>query len=75
MAGPPLYRPQPPGGALRGRLPSCFLFACWIGANLARGRKPECRCFGQLHSEPAGWNTLARNGVSAAVAGFVLWQG
>ena len=58
-----------------GALALLLLFVAGIGANLARGRKPECRCFGQLHSEPAGWNTLARNGFLAAVAGFVLWQG
>jgi uncharacterized membrane protein YphA (DoxX/SURF4 family) len=58
-----------------GALALLLVFVAGIGANLARGRKPECRCFGQLHSEPAGWNTLARNGFLAAVAGFVLWQG
>jgi peroxiredoxin len=50
-------------------------FAAGIGINLARGRKPECHCFGQWHSAPAGWKTLARNGALAAVAGFVVWQG
>ena len=50
------------------------LFAAAIGANLARGRKPECRCFGQLHLAPAGWSTLARNTVLAAPAAFVIWQ-
>jgi peroxiredoxin len=52
-----------------------LLFVAGIAANLARGRKPECRCFGQLHSEPAGWKTLARNVALATVAGFVVWQG
>jgi methylamine dehydrogenase accessory protein MauD len=52
-----------------------LLFVVGIGANLARGRKPNCHCFGQLHSEPAGWKTLVRNGVLAAVAGFVVWWG
>jgi methylamine dehydrogenase accessory protein MauD len=52
-----------------------LVFAVGIGANLARGHKPDCHCFGQLHSEPAGWNTLIRNGLLAAVAGFVVWQG
>src|SRR3712207_9448411 len=49
-------------GAL-GALLLLLLFAVAIGANLARGRKPNCRCFGQLHSAPAGWSTLARNAV------------
>jgi len=52
-----------------------LLFVVGIGINLARGRKPECHCFGQLHSAPAGPKTLARNGVLAAVAAFVVWQG
>src|SRR5215208_7419515 len=58
-----------------GALALLLLFLAALGANLARGRNPECRCFGQLHSEPAGWKTLVRNGVLAAVAGFVLWRG
>ena len=52
-----------------------LLFAAAIGANLARGRKPNCRCFGQVHSAPAGWSTLARNAVLAVPAAFVVWQG
>jgi thiol-disulfide isomerase/thioredoxin len=58
-----------------GALGLLLLFVVGIGVSLARGRQPECHCFGQLHSAPAGWKTLARNGVLAAVAGFVLWAG
>ena len=61
-------------GAL-GALALLLLFIAGIGLNLARGRKLACHCFGQLHSAPAGWNTLARNGVLAAVAGFLVWEG
>ena len=61
-------------GAL-GALTLLSVFVVGITYNLARGRKPECHCFGQLHSAPAGWKTLARNGVLAAIAGFVLWAG
>src|SRR3712207_3341827 len=61
-------------GAL-GALALLSLFVAGIGINLARGRKPDCHCFGQLHSAPAGWKTLARNAVLAALAGFVLWEG
>jgi peroxiredoxin len=61
-------------GAL-GALGLLLLFVVGISINLARGRKPDCHCFGQLHSAPAGWKTLARNGVLAAIAGFVLWAG
>jgi peroxiredoxin len=52
-----------------------LLFMVGIGVNLVRGRKPECHCFGQLHSAPAGWKTLARNGALAAVAGLLVWGG
>ncbi len=58
-----------------GALALLLLFVTGIAVNLARGHKPDCHCFGQLHSAPAGWKTLARNGVLAAVAGFVVWQG
>jgi peroxiredoxin/uncharacterized membrane protein YphA (DoxX/SURF4 family) len=58
-----------------GALVLLLVFVVGISANLARGRKPECHCFGQLHSEPAGWKTLVRNGLLAAVAGFVVWRG
>jgi methylamine dehydrogenase accessory protein MauD len=61
-------------GAL-GALALLLLFVSGISFNLARGRKPDCRCFGQLHSAPAGWWTLLRNGALAAVAGFILWEG
>src|SRR5919202_2989264 len=61
-------------GAL-GALALLLLFVAGIGINLARGRQPDCHCFGQLHSAPASWSTLARNVVLAAVAGFVLWRG
>ena len=58
-----------------GALALLLVFVVGISINLARGRKPDCHCFGQLHSSPAGGKTLARNGALAAVAGFVLWQG
>src|SRR6478672_6687391 len=48
-------------GAL-GALALLVAFVAGIGVNLARGRAPDCHCFGQLHSSPAGPWTLARNG-------------
>ncbi len=39
------------------------------------GRQPDCHCFGQLHSAPAGWPTLIRNLVLAAVAVVILVLG
>jgi thiol-disulfide isomerase/thioredoxin len=52
-----------------------LLFVAAISLNLARGRRPACHCFGQLSSAPVGWPTLARNGVLAVIAGFIVWQG
>jgi peroxiredoxin len=49
-------------------------FSATVGWNLLRGRTPDCHCFGQLHSAPAGWKTLARNVALAGLAVFVLVQ-
>ncbi len=46
-----------------------------IVVNMARGRAPNCHCFGQLHSAPVGWPTLLRNGVLAVLALTVVAQG
>lgn len=58
-----------------GALALLLLFVAAIAVNLARGRKPDCRCFGQLSSTPVGWWTVARNVGLATVAGFVVAQG
>jgi peroxiredoxin len=51
------------------------LFVAGIVVNLARGRRPECHCFGQIASKPISWRTLVRNGMLSAVAGLIVWQG
>lgn len=50
-------------------------FVAGIGAALRRGEEPDCHCFGQLHSKPAGRETLIRNLVLAAAGLFVLIAG
>jgi methylamine dehydrogenase accessory protein MauD len=50
-------------------------FVVGIVAALGRGHQPDCHCFGQLHSAPAGWPTLARNLVFAGVAAVVVFAG
>jgi peroxiredoxin/uncharacterized membrane protein YphA (DoxX/SURF4 family) len=50
------------------------LFAAAIGFSLARGRQPDCHCFGQLHSRPAGPVALFRNLGLIALAGLVVWE-
>jgi len=47
-------------------------FAAGIVNALAHGAAPDCHCFGQVHSAPAGWRTLARDGVLGAMAVFVV---
>ena len=44
------------------------IFIAGIGMNLARGRKPNCHCFGQLSSAPVSWKTLVRNVVLLGLA-------
>jgi thiol-disulfide isomerase/thioredoxin len=51
------------------------VFITGMAVSLARGRRPDCHCFGQLHSAPVGSLTVLRNVLLAAVAGVVLWQG
>ncbi len=60
-----------------GALAALLLQIAFIGAiavNLAQGRRPDCHCFGQLHSSPAGWRTIFRNAAFALLAGFILWS-
>ncbi len=51
-----------------------LVFIAAIAISLARGRRPDCHCFGQLHSKPVGWTTVARNLALAAVAMFIVRQ-
>jgi peroxiredoxin/uncharacterized membrane protein YphA (DoxX/SURF4 family) len=68
----------PPGSARWGALAALALLLGFIGgiANaLARGEAPDCHCFGQVHSAPAGRGTLLRNAVLAALAAVVVLEG
>jgi uncharacterized membrane protein YphA (DoxX/SURF4 family)/peroxiredoxin len=58
-----------------GALTLLVVFGVAIGANLAKGRRPVCRCFGQVHGARVGWSTLARNAGLAALAGLIVQQG
>jgi thiol-disulfide isomerase/thioredoxin len=61
-----------------GALAALLLLAAFIvgiGRALARGEQPDCHCFGQIHSEPAGPLTLVRNAVLAACAAAILAYG
>ncbi len=51
------------------------VFSATVAISLARGRHPDCYCFGQFSASPIGWRTLARNVALAAVAVFVALGG
>ncbi len=69
-----LLKPLAAFGALGGLL-LLLAFMTGIGVALRQGRAPECHCFGQLHSEPAGKDTLLRNAGLAALAAIVAAAG
>ncbi|HZQ83637.1 MAG TPA: MauE/DoxX family redox-associated membrane protein [Acidimicrobiales bacterium] len=58
-----------------GALVLLAFFSTGIAVSLAHGRRPDCHCFGQLHSAPAGPGTLARNAVFIVLAGVILLRG
>lgn len=61
-----------------GALAAIVLLVAFIAAianAVVHGRAPECHCFGQVHSEPAGPRTLVRNAALLAVAGFIALAG
>jgi thiol-disulfide isomerase/thioredoxin len=66
-----LFAPAAAAGAALG-LALLATFTAAIGIALARGRAPDCHCFGQLHSSPAGAKTLVRNVCLMALAAFAL---
>jgi len=51
------------------------VFTAGIAVNLARGRAPECRCFGQLQVKPIGADTLVRNAAFLVLAGAIVAAG
>jgi uncharacterized membrane protein YphA (DoxX/SURF4 family)/peroxiredoxin len=51
------------------------IFTIGIAITLARGRNPDCHCFGQLHSSPVGRSTLIRNGILGALAAWLVLRG
>ena len=52
-----------------------LMFAGGVARAMARGQAPDCHCFGQIHSEPAGRSTLIRNAVLASGAALVVVAG
>jgi peroxiredoxin/uncharacterized membrane protein YphA (DoxX/SURF4 family) len=58
-----------------GSLGLLALFVVGLTRVLRRGEAPDCHCFGQLHSKPASWMTVARNCVLALAAAYVALAG
>jgi uncharacterized membrane protein YphA (DoxX/SURF4 family)/peroxiredoxin len=54
------------GGVVASLLLTSFILV--ISANLVRGRRPSCQCFGTLSARPVGTATLVRNGALLLVA-------
>jgi peroxiredoxin/uncharacterized membrane protein YphA (DoxX/SURF4 family) len=52
-----------------------LIFIAAIVANLARGRTPDCHCFGQVHSKPVGWSTVIRNILLTLIAASIVAGG
>ncbi len=50
-------------------------FVAGISRALGQGRAPDCHCFGQLHSAPAGRGTLIRNALLAGLAIVLVVHG
>jgi thiol-disulfide isomerase/thioredoxin len=45
-----------------------IVFMAGVSNALAKGRTPDCNCFGQIQAEPLSWRTMVRNGMLAALA-------
>ena len=68
----------PPQSARVGAAGAAVLLTVFSGsivAALLRGETPDCHCFGQIHSAPAGVGTLLRNAGLLAVAVAVAASG
>jgi thiol-disulfide isomerase/thioredoxin len=50
-------------------------FTVAIAVNLARGRTPDCRCFGQVRARPIGPGTLVRNLILVGIAAVLVTRG
>jgi peroxiredoxin len=68
----------PAGTARYGALAAAGLLAVFTGAvayQLARGRRPDCNCFGRLHSKPIGVSTFVRNVLLLGLATLAALRG
>lgn len=59
------------GGAAAVAAALTVAFIAVVARTVARGKRPDCRCFGPLTAAPVGWSTVARDGGLLVLAGFV----
>jgi uncharacterized membrane protein YphA (DoxX/SURF4 family)/thiol-disulfide isomerase/thioredoxin len=69
-----VVHPTARGGAIAA-LVLLLAFMGGIARAMSRGEAPDCHCFGQLHSAPAGRGTLVRNAALAGIAAVVAVHG
>jgi thiol-disulfide isomerase/thioredoxin/uncharacterized membrane protein YphA (DoxX/SURF4 family) len=69
-----LIRPSAVAGAA-GALMLLLVFITGVIYAMRHDLAPDCHCFGQLHSEPAGPSTLVRNVLLAAPAALIILAG
>jgi methylamine dehydrogenase accessory protein MauD len=62
-----IFEPTAQVGAILAAL-LLLAFIAGIANALRKGQEPDCHCFGQIHSAPAGKSTLIRNGVLLVAA-------
>ncbi len=61
-----------------GAVGSAALLSIFIGGmiyQMAKGRAPDCHCFGQIHSEPVGKSSLIRNLIFLVPALVLVYKG
>jgi uncharacterized membrane protein YphA (DoxX/SURF4 family) len=52
-----------------------LVFTIGMLVQLAKGNAPDCHCFGQIHSEPVGKASIARNVAFLLLAAFLVISG
>ncbi len=52
-----------------------LIFTAGMLYQMAKGKSPDCHCFGQIHSEPVGVSSIVRNILMLIPAVFLVAQG
>lgn len=70
-----LFFPRTSWYAAIGGTALLLVFTSGMLYQLAKGKSPDCHCFGQIYSEPVGVSSIVRNIVIMAPAGLLAVQG